>query len=527
MKRKLITCLICILATTMSVSKAQPFNLDSLLIASVGGPEAVTRIENMKSFKVSGKVSWNGIEGAYSASYLAPGKFRIAAEFEKFSLVQGYDGNIAWQQDIHGRVFSLSGFERTEFMRNAYIMSFGYLPKGGSKSDCHYVQLIPSDTINFHQVDCVAEPGDTLSILFREDLALPSIYGAYLDNIMLVSVNAEFEKVEGIWFPFYSYTSSPQAPIFTEVIIDTISIDAPVDSSIFTKPNPQLTDFHFPQDSLSVTIPFKYQDGHVTVEITVNGIKKGRFILDTGASASFYHSEFVNELKLDSLGQVPAMGVGGFENLQITRFDSLTFGSVSIYDQTAGVIPLYQLELMNSDDVPFGGLLGYDFFVRFPTQIDFKNQKLKVFNPGKFAAPENGLVIPFHLTMMIPTIKAKVAGIDGEFLVDLGNSFGLLLHNYFGQQLISSQKIDISDEGKRTLGGVGQGVSGMDLALNEIMLTGRKLAVPETILVDPSDGLTGSRLIAGNIGTKVLEQCTILFDYPNQRVILYGLPKTD
>jgi hypothetical protein len=282
-----------------------------------------------------------------------------------------------------------------------------------------------------------------------------------------------------------------------------------------------LTDFLFPAESSSVTIPFKNEDGHLAITVNVNGQKKGRFILDTGASASFYHTEFVNDLGVNSLGEVPAMGLGGFQDLQVIQFDSLRIGELALYKQTAGVMPLYELELKTLDDISFGGILGYDFFVRFPMQFDFKKHSLKVYNPKKFTPLKDGTEIPFHLTMMIPTVKTEISGNTGEFLVDMGNAFGLIIHQSFAEKLIASGVVDPSGGSSTNVGGIGQGIVGMDVAILEIIIGGHKLKIPQAMIVEPSEGLTGSRLIAGNIGTKVLEQYTILFDYPNQRLIIY------
>lgn len=522
MKSNSLVYFVLTLVILTSTSFSQSFNLDSLLIESVGGPVAVNKIESMKSYRATGKVNWNGIEGDYTAEFMAPNKLRIATDFGEFSMIQGYNGAMPWQQDIHGRVFELYGSERLELIRTVYLMSFAYLPKTGRTGDCNFVQTIHDDSLGFHEVNCVHEPGDSILFLFDESSGHLQTVGALLDNIVIVTVSEDFRNVDNVLIPFYSMTSSPQAPIYSEVAIEKFEFNVDINPEIFNEPVTNFTDFHFPPDSQSVSIPFINENGHIIVVAMVNGKKKGRFILDTGASATYYHSEFVNDLNLTPIGEVPAMGLGGFQNLNLVKFDSLTFGKLAMYDQTAGVMPLYELELQTVDEIPFGGILGYDFFVRFPMLFDFKSEKLTVFNPRNFTPLKKGTEISFRLNMMVPTIKARIADYEGDFLVDVGNAFGLVLNKNYGDELLSAGIIN-NDGPSRSLGGIGQGVVGKNVEISQLTAQNKVLRIPEAILVESSEGLTGSRTIAGNIGTKVLKQYSVLFDYPNQRLIIYDL----
>ena len=83
-------------------ANAKTVDIDSLFIESVGGQKAVERLKKLKSFKITGKINWNGIEGDFTTVYQAPNKFITTSDFGQFIMAQGYDGEIAWQKDLDG-----------------------------------------------------------------------------------------------------------------------------------------------------------------------------------------------------------------------------------------------------------------------------------------------------------------------------------------------------------------------------------------------------------------------------------------
>ena len=348
-----------------------------------------------------------------------------------------------------------------------------------------------------------------------------------LDNFIVSTELSEFKSVDNILFPFYSLSTAENTPMITEVSVDSVLLDTEIDDLFFSKPQLSLDDFHFPADSISVTIPFKFFNGHVMVYVEINGVKKGWFILDTGASATYYDTKFVSDLGLNPVGELPSMGLGGFENIQLVQIDSLNIGLLTLYNQTAGVLPLDQLSAQIQKKTIFGGLLGYDFFMRFPVSFDFKREQMTIFNPKNFKLPENGISHPFHLSMMIPTIEAELNGVKGNFIIDLGNALGLIIHPKFSEKLKGQSAIDTSYIIDRDIAGIGPGITGKIIKIKNMQIGVQKLNISIVFLAETSDGLTGSWEIAGNIGTKVLEQYTILFDYSNSRIVFYDFTDSE
>ena len=521
MKIRFAFALLLILTSTASTKES---DLDSLLIKSVGGEKALARIKNLKSYQMHGTINWNGLKGKYTSYFKAPDKIRITADFGTFTIEQGFDGQNCWQKDLHGRVFDLAGFEKKELMRNAYFMSFAYVIGGRFPGTAELLDSFVTDKNIGFSINFYPFLNDTIAAAIEIGENLHVIQFSRLDNFIVSTELSEFKSVDNILFPFYSLSTAENTPMITEVSVDSVLLDTEIDDLFFSKPQLSLDDFHFPADSISVTIPFKFFNGHVMVYVEINGVKKGWFILDTGASATYYDTKFVSDLGLNPVGELPSMGLGGFENIQLVQIDSLNIGLLTLYNQTAGVLPLDQLSAQIQKKTIFGGLLGYDFFMRFPVSFDFKREQMTIFNPKNFKLPENGISHPFHLSMMIPTIEAELNGVKGNFIIDLGNALGLIIHPKFSEKLKGQSAIDTSYIIDRDIAGIGPGITGKIIKIKNMQIGVQKLNISIVFLAETSDGLTGSWEIAGNIGTKVLEQYTILFDYPNSRIVFYEFP---
>ena len=513
-----------ILLLTSLTASSKGVELDSLLIKSVGGKKALARIKNLKSYQMSGSINWNGLEGIYSSFFRAPDKVKITADFGTFTIEQGFDGQSCWQKDLHGRVSDLAGFEKTELLRSVYFMSFAYVVDRRLPGTSELLDTFVTDKNIGFSVNFYPFLNDTVAAAFEIGQNLHIIQFARLDNLIVSTELSEFKSVDSIFFPFYSLATAENTPMMTEVSVDSVVLDIDLKDSAFSKPHLTLDDFHFPADSTSVTVPCKFSNGHMMVFGEINGVKKAWFILDTGASATYYDSKFVSELGLNPAGELPSLGLGGFGKIRIVQVDSLKIGPLTLYNQTAGVLPLDQLTAQVQKKTTFGGLLGYDFFMCFPVKFDFKKEEMTVYNPNNFNLPENGVSYPFHLSMMIPTIEAELNGVKGNFIIDLGNALGLIIHPKFSEKLIGQSAIDTSKTVARNIAGIGPGIAGRIINVQSLQIGAHKLNIPEAILAESSEGMTGSWEIAGNIGTKVLQHYAILFDYPNSRIVFYNFP---
>ncbi|MFH1374716.1 MAG: aspartyl protease family protein [bacterium] len=504
---------------------AAAFNLDSLLVVSVGGPAARDSLQRLTSLYTAGTVDINGLQGRFEQYFVPPDRFFVELNFTNFSLVQAYDGWTAWQQDHNGQISRLEGFEKRELLKNAYFESCSYLLPDRLPGSIKYLGQTTRDEQVYHEVAFYPLDRDTVVAYYDLDRGLRKLMFARLDNFNTVTTIDDYRSVAGILIPFYSRTIAEGADLTSELAVDSVAVNQPVDMTIFTMPSAGTVDYLFPEGIGHVRIPIQYQGGHIRLAATINGTKKARFILDSGASANLLHQPLTTELQLPIVGALPARGLGGISQIDLVRTDSISIGKLTLYNQVAGSIDLSLLNRPGTDREAFGGLLGYDFLSRFPVLVSYRDSMLTVFNPQQFAAPEGGVEIGFHLTMLVPTIRGELNGIPGDFLVDLGNTLGLIIHRDFAHKHQLDEKLDDVRDNPTTLSGIGGRLSGQTAYAAVFKMGDILLQSLRVILPDSSAGLSGSNELAGNIGNMVLENFDLLLDYRQARLILYRADK--
>jgi len=500
---------------------ADNFNLDSLFAASVGGPEGVEVLRRAKSMTVEGTISLNGQTGRFVEYVRPPMSVYQRLEFGTVSMVQAYDGRVAWQQDFNGKVSILDGFERQTMVSAAYFETVSYLFDDRVPGQAMYVGDTTIDDTLFHRVTFIPNGEDTVTAFFEAATGHMLMLYDQVDQFFMVTRYEDFRDTLGLNWSMHSKAKALNAPLRVETDFTRLAFNEDVSSVSFSPPTEIPQDFRFPADASQVTIPFVYNVGHITLTATINGERKALFILDSGASMNLYDKAALAGLHIEEVGAIPAQGVSGFDQVSLVQTDSVQIGELTLLGQVGGVIDLGWLAAMQDTSYVFGGLLGYDFLSRFPVMIDYKKNELTVFNPESFEAPAGGIEVPFSLTMQVPTVEATVAGVSGDFIVDLGNAMSLILHKpFFDSNGMDTLLADVGRNKVQTggVGGAGMGITATvpELSFGSVTIDNVEAVVPET-----EAGFGGSREVAGNIGNELLSRYTVLFDYANDRMILY------
>jgi hypothetical protein len=504
------------------VTSISAFNLDSLFIVSIGGPEAYDSLKHLNSYRAEGSVNLNGQQGRFEEYFVTPNKFYLEARFEGFSIAQAYDGLIAWQKDHNGRISVLEGLEKRELQKDLYFESFAYLFPDRLPGAFEYRGQTVKDRKTYHEVAFYPLETDTVLAYYDVQSGLRKLMLSRLDNISTITHVDNYQKVSGILLPFSSKATGEGVSLFSEFELETVEINVPIDTSIFNMPSEGGVDYHFPAEVPYVVIPFQYHAGHIVLPVTINGKKRVRFILDSGSSANVFHKPVLEQLHLPIVGKLPARGIGGFEEVNLVKTDSVSIGGLTLYNQIAGSLDLSLLEETATEYEDFGGLLGYDFLSRFPVLINYRESTLVVYNPERFEPPAGGVEVGFHLTMLVPTIRGELNGIPGDFIVDLGNPFGMIVHWKFARLNDLEKKLGDVQNDTDSFSGIGGGLGGKTAYAATFQIGDILIQSLRVILPDSSAGLAGSDQLAGNIGNLILENFNVLFDYKNSRLIFYA-----
>lgn len=516
-----MTRLLLIAAALLVAATTGAVDLDSLLVQSIGGPDALDTIAAMTSYRTEGVANINGLVGEYTQLFATPDRFYMELRVGGMTLVSAYDGQTAWQRDHNGRISEIEGMEKQQLLVQVYLASYSFLLPDRLPGSAELLgDTTFADTV-WHKAALYPLHEDTIVMLLDRQTALPHYTIQRLDNLTGVTHAADYRTVNGVEMAFSARTEFQEAELFTEMTTEWVVFNPDIESDLFRMPGSDHTDFRFEDGADSVVIPFEYYQGHIWVAATVNGVAKGWFILDSGASANLFTTSLVEPLDLARTGALPAKGLGGYEDIPLVRTDSVSIGSLTLTNQIAGTLDWNRLGIGGPHDKNVGGILGHDFLSRFPVLVDYQDSILTVYNPETFTAPPGGTEIDFHLTMLVPTITASVGSVSGDFIVDLGNSVGLVLHHRFYQD----RKLDtiLADirEVDRPLSGVGGEAETIAAAVPAFRIGDMVLSDLPVIIPESTHGLAGSAELAGNIGNMVLQEFRILFDYNRSRIYFY------
>jgi hypothetical protein len=509
------------LALILGSSAMAEFNLDSLLIKSVGGPEAVQAIENARSFRAEGKLDFNGMPGVYTTTLVPPDKYVTEIDLGALKIRQGFDGAIAWQTNPNGSVSILSGYERRELLKSLYFESFSYLIPDRLPGDIAYNGLTTRRDTAYHEVVFYPLGQDTVRVLFDVATGRQRFVESEVDNLQTNTSIEGYRKFGGIVFPTRTVLTGVGAPLAISMQIDTVVIDEPTELSIFDYPESSGDRLHFPEGKDSVVVAVKYLNGHIYVLATVDGAEPRWFILDSGTSAVILDRAWADSLPLEKSGTMVAKGMGGYEDVSLLRIDSLKIGELTLVDHICGTLELSTIGFTPPTGHPFGGILGHDFLAELPMMLDYRAGRLIVYTPETAPSPVSGAELPCRFTSGVPTVTATLDGVSGDFLVDLGNPFGVIVHQQFAREHhLNDILLDVRDfeGGLGGIGGSALGQSGMAQQLNfgSFALDSIRVLLPET-----TSGLAGSEEIAGNIGNLVLQNFRLFLDYANNRLVFY------
>lgn len=500
-------------------------NLDSLIISALGGPDAIASLDTVQSITTIGHVRLNDLEGEYTTVLVFPNKYYSEQRFPGFSLAQGYDGTTAWLRSHNGQYEAIAGIERSELLQSLYFESFGYLTNGHVNNTIDYHGRVILDNVDFHEVSF--QPPDLPDTILGYFTSLTGDLRMALskyDNAMVLTYVDQFTTVGGIRFASLYRMSSPSAGLSVEMRVDTIMLNASVDSALFSHPEANEPDFRFPENKDSVVVAISYENGNIFVTAHVNGKRNVKFILDTGSSTNIYSTLLLADADLPVVGELPVKGVGGFSSLKLVQVDSLTLGKVTLLKQIGGCMDLGAALQFKESSKQYVGILGYDFLSRFPFRIDYEKEQLILYNPAKFKAPTNGTKIPFELSMFIPMVHGELNGIAGDFIVDLGNAFGVVAHSHFAEVNHLRELLRDVRPVDRQLGGIGGLLDAETGVADSLKIGALRATGVELLLPGESTGVSGSEAIAGNIGNRFLEQYRVIFDYATNEMIFLTAP---
>ncbi|MEO6050024.1 MAG: aspartyl protease family protein [Pyrinomonadaceae bacterium] len=272
-------------------------------------------------------------------------------------------------------------------------------------------------------------------------------------------------------------------------------------------------DLQFASGQSANRIPFERVGNFVYLRARVNHSEPLWFLLDTGATASYFDAE-----------RAKVLGLGQDNSIKSA---SLSFSGVKLLNQNFSLQPL-RFGIYNGHAVD--GLLGYDFVSRFVIEIDYVNNTISLHEPNSYKYSGSGEVVPLTLLEddsggKVPLVQIKImqqgrAAIEGKFIADTAvrSAIGFNAPFVDANKLLQSagQTIHVPLGGgamvRESLQSIGR--------VPTIQIGRFTFKKPIAIFFQDKQGILASPEFDGVVGGEILRRFKVVFDYSRQQMIL-------
>ncbi len=366
----------------------------------------------------------------------------------------------------------------------------------------------------------------------QRDLARIHMLGAKSDHVELPSFDgtmtitfSDWRKVDGFDVPFTEVTTT--GPNTSTAKLQSIEF-IPEDKVDLTPPQPGPDDvFWLHPHTQSQTLPFNFDNNHIMILTTVNGVGPIWFLVDTGANFTVINQSRVAEFGLTPYGGLKTIGGGSSAaSGSYVQHATYRFGDIELRDQHAAVLELKGLEKLYG--MPLGGILGFDFLSRFVTDIDYVKKTLTLHPPTFDTEHLKGSHVPLVMQGEQPYFGGKIRvgeeTIPAWFILDVGAADTITFTTPF---IAKHQLIERAGDQARTV----RKFAAPDVeAFNPTNIRGLIDAVTlgdvtlPHVLVNFSAAKTGaytSPAFDGNVSETILSRFAhVILDYPRSVMIL-------
>ena len=272
-------------------------------------------------------------------------------------------------------------------------------------------------------------------------------------------------------------------------------------------------DLQFAAGQSANRIPFERVGNFVYLRARVNDSEPLWFLLDTGATASYFDTERAKTL---GLGQDNfAKGV------------SLDFPGAKLLNQK--FLP-QRLGFGIYNGHAIDGLLGYDFISRFVIEIDYVNNTVSLHEPKSYKYSGSGEIVPLTLLEddsggKVPLVQVKImqqgrAAVEGKFMADIAVRTAVSFNTPFvdANKLLQSagQTIQVPLGGGAAVRESKQSIG----RVPSIQFGGFTFKKPVAIYFQDKQGVVASPEFDGIIGAEILRRFNVIFDYSRRQMIL-------
>lgn len=420
----------------------------------------------------------------------------------------GFDGTRAWVVDWTGmpapvdssesdvdqlRLAATTGF----WLLDSFPITRKVLP---SKDGSLRVELLVNESRGVVHID---------STTLRPSVFIWSVKGT--KNELRLT---DYASREGLWLPGRIAGTLDH----DDVVFEVEQFVHGADPKLFTARTQPPEDTVFDADVPAKLKLDRTWTGHLLVETSIDGKAKRYFFLDSGAGSHCIDKTYAKELRLTSIGKVPASGVGGTVRSDVLRPKTLQVGPFTQKNPILVSLDLAGIAKVLKKDIV--GIVGYDLFMRAQVELDLEHSSASIHAPGTWkqgeATQREATWSPIRLMSKHPCIECRFEG-DRKawFRIDTGANGTVTFHSNYvdDEKLLEDRKTT-----RASSGGVGGNIVVLDGRLAWFEIGGHRFEKPMVRFSRSKEGIFSQSVLAGNIGVHFLKPFRLLFDYPNMRL---------
>jgi hypothetical protein len=324
----------------------------------------------------------------------------------------------------------------------------------------------------------------------------------------LITEYSDWRTVSGLRVPFQTKITNNNM-VQSMKIERGVSIDSPNDKP-YCKPKTNRATTSYTKTNGKLEC-LRVRTGHLLVRPKINGKDFGWFIFDSGAGAMVINKSVADDLKLETIGKIQVVGMGGSGESQFRKVSEFSLGEVTMKDSPFLELDLDQIAKLLG--VKLGGIVGRDLFYKSVVEIDGPGSQISVYNPSAYRL--RGDWSPVKIDHGMPAIEATFDRGQGWFGVDSGGDEVVLFNAPAVEKFDLLKGRDLADS---KIGGYG-GLATVKMGTIDWFRIGRvMLDKPIAKFAVGKTGVLSNRYLTGDIGQALLKQFIVVFDLSNERM---------
>lgn len=461
-----------------------------------------------------GTIRMSGLDGRWQSTVnLADGRFNSQADLGIYQVADIYDGRTRWRVEPSGGHHPLdSAFARATARSEAWLARFGWLQAGHSGAVFSAPVERKADGRTYRVRTATPAGGRPVVLWFDAstgDLRKTERRAWYKTTTTRYD---DYRNVAGQRLPFTIIVDDEQT-----IKITRYALGSAAPAARFAPP-PQPDDVSIPSSGTTISAPIFPQ---LVVEASINGSAPMGFVFDTGGHNILTPSA-AEALGLKAVGESQSGGSGaGTVTQRDTFVESLQIGNAVLRNQHFYVLSLGYSSMEQGAKPPLAGILGLEILERFIVRIDYRAGTLTLLPPRSDTAC-HGVWETARFTDDMPTVEGALDGIPAVFTIDTGNNSSLQLYDHWARQH------GLAERYRHGFESVSYGAGGASRNWlsygRSFRMGGFTIPRPMVRTTDDKGGVAMSISEAGNLGTHLLANYTLTFDYARSRVCFEYVP---